>query len=193
MDKKRIERLIIDIAENDDQLLFKQLYRYFLPGLLSYANTLLRDKQLAEEAIEDVFVKVWSNRKALAAINNLSYYLYTATKHTALNYLQSKKKINFVDLQEADEFIHLQTPETDSIQKENIRQIEAAINELPAKSRLVFLLIKEQGLKYKEVSSLLSISPKTVEAHMTLAYSRVAECLEELLTEFGGTRKTARI
>lgn len=191
MQEKNIASIVALVAEMDDQLAFKELYRYYFPGLLSYANTLLCDRQLAEEAIEDVFVKIWFNRKALTAINNLSYYLYTATKHTALNYLQSRKRTSFVPLEDAGELIHLQTPETGSIQKENVRQIEAAINELPAKSRLVFRLIKEEGMKYKEVAALLSLSPKTVEAHMTLAYSRVAEYLEEMLGEFNRAKKAS--
>ena len=67
-----------------------------------------------------------------------------------------------------------------SIQKENLQQIEAAINALPDKCRLVFRLVKEEKLKYREVAALLSVSPKTVEAHMRMAYTRIAERLEAI-------------
>lgn len=182
---------LIAIAEKDDQQAFKKLYQHFLPRLLSYANTFLNHKQLSEEVVEDVFIKIWSNRKTLPAITNFSYYLYTATKHTAINYFRSRKRAAFDSLADTEEIIYLHNPESGTIQKENLRQIEAAINELPEKCRLIFRLIKEEGLKYKEVAQLLSISPKTVEAHMTLAYNRLAECLEGMLSDFTGIKKAA--
>ncbi|MCH5597437.1 RNA polymerase sigma-70 factor [Niabella ginsengisoli] len=189
--KKLIALYITEISINDNQLAFKNLYQHFSSGLISYANTLLRNTQLSEEAVADVFVKVWANRKMLPTINNLSYYLYTATKHTALNYLSSQKKYNYLALEGTGEIFSIQCPETNSIQKENLQQIEAAINALPEKCKLVFRLIKEEGLRYKEVADLLSLSPKTVEAHMTLAYHRISERLEGLLEEFSNIKKAS--
>ena len=188
---KELVVYIRDISEHNDQRAFKKLYQHFSPGLISYANTLLRNTQLSEEAVADVFVKLWSNRKTLPTISNLSYYLYTATKHTALNYLHSQKRHNHLDLEAVDSVFNIQCPETTSIQKENLQQIEAAINSLPVKCKLVFRLIKENGLRYKEVAELLSISPKTVEAHMTTAYSRIAERLEDMLEEFTSAKKVS--
>lgn len=154
-----------------------------MPGLQSYANSLLRDIHLSEEAVEDVWVKIWTNRKTLHTIQNFSYYLYTATKHTALNYLKRRNRQDIIVDEEQLEQVNIHTPETLAVQKENLQQIEAAINSLPLRSRQIFRLVKEEDLKYKEVAELLSISVKTVEAHMTLAYSRIIESIEEILPE----------
>ncbi len=154
-----------------------------MPGLQSYANSLLRDIHLSEEAVEDVWLKIWANRKTLHTIQNFSYYLYTATKHTALNYLKRRSRQDIILEEEQLEQVNVQTPEFITVQKENVKQIEAAINALPLRSRQIFRLVKEEDLKYKEVAELLSISIKTVEAHMTLAYSRIIESIEEILPE----------
>ena len=96
-----------------------------------------------------------------------------------------------MDLEEASGTFSMACPETSFIQKENFRQIEAAINALPPKCKLVFRLIKEEGLRYKEVAELLSVAPKTVEAHMATAYNRIAESLDGLLSEFTEVRRKA--
>ncbi len=154
-----------------------------MPGLQSYANSLLRDVQLSEEVVEDVWLKIWTGRKTLHTIQNLSYYLYTATKHTSLNYIKRRSRQHINVDEDQLEQVSIQTPESFVIQKENIKQIEAAINSLPLRSRQIFRLVKEEELKYKEVAELLSVSVKTVEAHMTLAYSRIIESIEEIWPE----------
>jgi RNA polymerase sigma-70 factor (ECF subfamily) len=66
------------------------------------------------------------------------------------------------------------TPEEQVISKEMIRKIEGAINVLPARCRLIFKMVKEDGFKYKEVAALLGISINTVEVQMSIALKKVA-------------------
>lgn len=71
------------------------------------------------------------------------------------------------------------TPEDNLISKETIAHINAAINRLPEKTKVTFKLIREDNLKYKEVSEILGISIKTVEAHMSTAMRKLRETLEK--------------
>ncbi|MBK7097658.1 MAG: RNA polymerase sigma-70 factor [Sphingobacteriales bacterium] len=184
--KNNLQYWIDAVAENDDQIAFKNLFIHYFSGVVAYATSILYDKRLAEEAASDVFLKIWTNRRTLPTINNFSYYLYTAVKHASLNYLQSKKNQPFINLEETAELFEasLPNPETSTIQHENLKQIEAAINSLPHKCRIVFRLVKEDGLKYKEAAKLLNLSVKTIEAHILLAYNRIIESLEQTLPEF---------
>lgn len=186
MTKEKIAYLNHKISEQDDQHAFEQLYRHYHAGLLSYAMTLVEHRELAEEVVEDVFIKIWTNRKTLATISNFSYYLYTAAKHTSLNYHSKRKRSATDSIDPADNeiFLDYNDPEMSVIRQENISVIENAINTLPEKCRLVFRLIKDDGLKYKEVAQLLGLSQKTIEAHMTLAYSRILTNLQENLPEY---------
>ena len=68
-------------------------------------------------------------------------------------------------------------PEQLMITEEMVRQIRKAVNDLPPRCRLIFKLIKEDGLKYKETAELLQLSVKTVEAQMAIALRRIAKCM----------------
>ena len=185
MQLKHLAQLTTRLSEEDDQAAFSELYIHFFPGLISYVFTILGDKSLAEDVVQDVFVKIWNNRKTLPAISNFSYYLYTAAKHTSFNHLvKNKTTTEYLSYANNKISLHQDDPELAAIHKENIKLIESAINSLPERCRLVFRLIKEEGLKYKEVSQLLELSQKTVEAHMRMAHSRILQAITTHLPEY---------
>jgi RNA polymerase sigma-70 factor (ECF subfamily) len=63
------------------------------------------------------------------------------------------------------------------ITEEMVRQIKKAVNDLPPRCKLIFKLVKEDGLKYKEVAELLNLSVKTIEAQMAIALRRLGKCM----------------
>ncbi|SDC03031.1 sigma-70 family RNA polymerase sigma factor [Niabella drilacis] len=176
---EKIKGWLAEVAEQDHYGSFEQLYLHFLPGMRAYAAALVGDKDVALDLVQDLFASIWANRKNLAGIGHPANYLYRALKNNAVHYLKSRKRIAPLSSEEG-EYITLahEGPETGIIAKEARQLLETAINGLPYKCRLVFRLIKEEGLRYKDVASLLEISVKTVEAHMRLAYGRIVECLE---------------
>ncbi len=171
------------VAEQNDHSAFDQLFRHYVPGLVSFANSVINDRHQSEEVVGDVFVKIWENRKTLTAIRNFSHYIYIATRHQALNYIKSRKGSGFEELGEMGA-LSFKTPEKSMIAKENLQKIAGAINELPSRCRLIFRLIKEEGLKYQDVAALLGLSVKTVENQMTIAMNRIVEILEASLPEY---------
>ncbi|OQP38611.1 hypothetical protein A4H97_17960 [Niastella yeongjuensis] len=176
-----INQLCLRIAESNDEAAFGKLFRQFYPRLLIFTTAILKNRETAEEAVEDVFLKLWENRKVLPAVNNLSYYLLVAAKHKALDYLEKAKTIPQISIDDAvlDAGVAMQIdPETALISAENIRIIQSAINGLPPRCRLIFLLVKEDGLKYRETADLLNISIKTVETQMSLALRKIGEALQ---------------
>jgi RNA polymerase sigma-70 factor (family 1) len=178
-----IEQLCLLIAERDDEAAFGELFHLFYPRLLLFTEAILKNREAAEEAVEDVFLKLWENRKVLPAINNLNYYLLVAVKHRGLDYLEKMKKQAAISLDEVDlEFGDLAIdPENTLISAESIRIIQAIINELPPRCKLIFKLVKEDGLKYREVSDLLNVSVKTIETQMSLALGKIGEALQTRL------------
>ncbi len=183
MIENRIKYLLYSIAENSDRIAFDELFCFYFPGLVSFSNSLIKDQQLAEEVVEDVFLKLWENRRTMTTIRNFSHYIYTAAKYASFNAVKSKKRIDYEEI--GDDFIlgHT-TPETKMISSENLDKIMAAINDLPPRCRLIFRLIKEDGLRYDEVAQLLSISVKTVESQMMIAIKRLVQSLAVLLPEY---------
>jgi len=185
---QRLSYLIHAISENSDEQAFNELFRIYYPGLLSYTTSLLKDRPVAEEICIDVLLKLWQNRKILPTIKNLSHYLYIAAKHAAISYMRSKGFKDFrnsISLEDAGEhFVYeLSNHELRLINKETLQQVNTAINDLPPRCRLIFKLIKEDGLKYTEVAQLLEVSVKTVENQMTIAMKKLAGILAVMIGE----------
>jgi RNA polymerase sigma-70 factor, Bacteroides expansion family 1 len=182
MQNERLLYLQKAIADNDE-LAFSELYRYFFPGLRSFAHSIIKDTHRSEEVIEDVFVKLWNNRQNLPAIQNVSHYLYTAVKHASLNCIARDKTPSFDAI--GDDFhFEIHTPEQFLIAQENLDKITQAINSLPQRCKLIFRLVKEENLRYSEVAELLEISVKTVDAQLCIAVNKIAEVLKNSLPEF---------
>jgi RNA polymerase sigma-70 factor (ECF subfamily) len=184
--------LSLKVSEQDDERAFEQIFLHFYPRLFSFALTYLKNRDWAAEVVEDVLIHLWEHRKVLPAIRNLTYYLYVATKNGALNCLKKNRREATIDLDEArtSAMQFHRHPENILISEEIIREIEKAISALPGKCQLIFRLVKEEGLKYREVADLLAISIKTVEAQMTIALRKIQETLPQYLS--GQNRQSSR-
>ena len=169
------EDLIRKVAAGNE-VAFKQVYHHFYKKLLQFAFVLTKNKEAAEELVEDVFIKIWKNKHNAGSIRNLKVYLYTATKNTCLNYLSSKanenisKPFHAINIELSDSIC----PEQLLIYQETFSKIKSAIETLPPRCKMIFKLIREDGLKYKEVAEILNLSPHTVDAQMTIAIRRIA-------------------
>ncbi len=163
------------IANNSDEVAFRRLYDFIGSRLIQFSYSILKSTEMAEEVVSDVFVKIWQQRERLTKINNLTVYLYTATKNTSLDYLKKYRKKETLQLED----YHIEfggfayTPEDLLITAEIMASIEKAIQQLPPKCKTIFKLIKEDNLKYKEVADILSISLKTVEYQMSIALEKL--------------------
>lgn len=173
----RIAFLKDRITRYNDQTAYKELFMALYPHLLPLATGFIKSRQSAEEIVSDVFMNIWEKRSRLEHISNLKIYLYTAIRNTSLNYLQRNNRLVLTDLSEIP--IELGAipinPERLMITAEMKKMIQEAVNQLPARCKLIFKLVKEDELKYREVAELLQISIKTVEAQMTIALRRIGE------------------
>ncbi|TMI86821.1 MAG: RNA polymerase sigma-70 factor [Bacteroidetes bacterium] len=167
------------IACFDDAQAYKQLFLLFYPSLVPFAVSIIRSRELAEEIVSDVFVKIWEKRHQLDKVENLPFYLFTAVKNKCITRLNDAKNRAEVDITEINfEFKSIyHDPEQKMISAEMINQIQAVIQELPPRCKLIFKLVKEEGLKYKEVAELLQLSVKTVENQMSLAFKKIGTAI----------------
>ncbi|MBC9929904.1 RNA polymerase sigma-70 factor [Chitinophaga qingshengii] len=178
-----MKELLYRIQFHDDQQAFKAFYQQQMYPLYQFALAFLKQHQPAEEAVNDVFVKLWQRRHTLHEIDNIKVYLYVAVKHTALNQLRAVTPFMEMDLD------NIQGPpvrpgagaEQLLLTHELQDAIAAAIRQLPPKCRMIFKLIREDGLSYKEVAGILNISPKTVDAQLTIAMKKMSASLQPFL------------
>ena len=167
------------IQLNEDELAFNQLYKQQVVKLCEFASSYLEDKEASEEIVNDVFVKIWTGRHNLNKIRNMQVYLYVAVKNSCLNYLRSTKaKKGKEGLVGEAFYFHLSTdPAQLLISKELQYKILIAVNELPARCKLIFKMVKEDGLKCNEVAAILEISNKTVFAQLAIALKKLESVL----------------
>ncbi len=164
------------IALFNDEPAYKQLFFLFYNPLKRFACSFLHSRESSEEIVSDVFIKLWEKRKTLAEIENLRVYLYISTKNTALNYLDKQKRLPFTGFTDTEmEFPSTAlNPEEQMITAEMMKQIRNAVNALPPRCRLVFKLVREDGLPYKEVADILNISIKTIDNQLAIALKKIS-------------------
>ncbi|MEP7259279.1 MAG: RNA polymerase sigma-70 factor [Flavitalea sp.] len=177
------------IAENDHTAL-KALYDHYSTAFFQLAHAIVNSREMAEEIVEDVFIQVWKKRTRIGKVENLHLYLYVTTRNISRSYLRKyghKKFINFDEVQLPYYCVDI-TPEDAMISGEIIQRINASINELPPKCRLIFKLVKEDGLKYREVADLLHLNLKTVENQMGIALKKIHTAVRIYLPRYLQTR-----
>ena len=178
-DAAEIKVLQQRLAEEDSTEAFGQLYMAYMQHLLQFAKSIIRNHELAEEIVSDVFIRIWQNRKKVADIDNLKLYLYVSTKNTALNYLSRHFRKQSLSLDEMT--VNLSTasynPEELLITSEAVKRIEHEIRQLPPRCKLIFKLVKEDGLKYNDIAHLLNISVKTIDSQMAIAVKKISSAI----------------
>ncbi len=178
-----------------DEAAFTQLYQLFYKKLVQFSFSLVRSREIAEDVVEDVFVKLWSDKILTGAIDNIKVYLYVAVKNRSLNALSQKAR----QLITAP-FDYLDTPVEDIhndpydllITREMMQKMQAAINDLPPRCKMIFKLIREDGLKYKEVAEILNISVNTIDVQMAIAIKRICLALQLLKPSFTTAPRPAK-
>jgi RNA polymerase sigma-70 factor (family 1) len=175
-----MQLLLNRIQYNSDENAFKQFYSLWFFKLYQFAYSYTRSRESAEELVNDVFLGIWQKKDTLDSINNIQLYLYVAVKNASLNFLRRHHlpvPISVNDLS-ADHFHITADPESALINRELQEQIVAAIEQLPGRCKLIFKLVKQDGLSYKEVAAILGISVKTVDSQLCLALKKLANLLQ---------------
>ena len=184
-----MQLLLHRIQYHDDQQAFKQLYKSLFFRLYQFAYSFVHSRENAEEVVNDVFLGLWQKRAGLDGIDNINVYLYVAIKNASLNCLRKKKLPTPLSIDDLSVH-HLQlasNPESVLINRELQTRIRQAIESLPPRCRLIFKLIKEDGLSYKEVAAILEISAKTVDAQLFIALKKLSHQLRSVWPENFGT------
>jgi len=182
---ENLKRLLSAIALNADQSAYKELFLLLHSRLKQFAYSILKSNEEAEELVSDVFIRIWEKKDQLTTIETPLLYFYTTVKNLALNRLSKQKKQ--VSQQAEDWLVPMNSiyfdPEKLMMTEEMMRKIRQAVNDLPPRCRIIFKLIKEDGLKYRETAELLQLSVKTVEAQMAIALRRLGKCMHIEINE----------
>ncbi len=171
-----METKLLEGIASGDELAFRQLFRLYGDRLYRFACGLLNNEQEAEEVVQDVFLQLWLRRGQILQIQHFSTYCYTSVRNTALNYLKKRNARPPMDEPEAlDACIDHSVSGSDDllITKENLHAIGKAVEALPPSCRTIFRLVREDGLKYREVAEIMGITLSTVSVQMGIATRKI--------------------
>jgi len=174
-----IKELQQRIALYEDLKAYQALYELLASRLKRFCFSFVKSNEAADEIVSDVFIKLWQIKNKLPEIDNLKVYLYTVAKNFCLNYITRHFKNPVVLLDEIDiePVVHIGNPEELCISADIVQKIQQAIRQLPPRSRLIFQMVKEDGMRYREVADILHISVLTVRNQLAIAIQKLAAAL----------------
>lgn len=171
------EELLKLIADKNRQA-FQTLYMRYARRLFEFACRKV-PAEIAEEIVQDVFVRLWQKPQLCAQVGNTSAYLFAAVRYAWLNHFRQELiKEKFI----TNSWQQIETQATlyEHAVKEMQEVISKAIATLPEKTQYIFHLSRFEGLSHREIATKLSVSEKTIEYHICQAL----KCLRESLQPF---------
>ncbi|WP_163321784.1 MULTISPECIES: RNA polymerase sigma factor [Draconibacterium] len=169
------EELIRKIRRND-YLSFNHLFEKYYSCLCKFVFDMIKDKLASEDLVQELFIKLWNNRRSLTIDQNVAAYLYRASRNSALNYIRNEKNrtkiIGEIIINNQAQFYE------PMVEKEFLMIVEECINNLPERSREVFKMSRFEELTQKEISERLNISVKTIKNQIWKSLFYIRSCLK---------------
>ncbi len=157
---------------------YTDFFDYYFGRLLKFAVSIVKSEILAEEIVLDIFLKLWEQKESLDKIKNIETYLFISVRNASINALKKEKKFHFDMLEGAHiQLADYRSAENDLIEDEMLSALNEIVVQLPSKCKIIFQLMREDGLNRNEVAEILNISVKTVDNQLAIAVKKIAEKL----------------
>ena len=159
---------LIDLLKQDDEVALSRIYEKYWQPLYLAAYHVIKDKQICEDIIQELFIKLWNKRQSIEITISLKAYLYASIRYEVYRQIRTGNVRGDI----YDNLVaRFHTPACDDTieYKELIAQVSTIVDKLPQKCREVYKLSREENLSHKQIASMLNISAKTVENHLTKA------------------------
>ncbi|MCK3685601.1 RNA polymerase sigma-70 factor [Maribellus sp. YY47] len=177
---KGLHKILSDLA-NDHEAPLEILFNHYYPRLYNFSKSILKIEDNIDDVLQEVFVKIWQNRKKIKTPETFNAFIYTITRNLLLNEL--RRQLNDQNAREevknrslAGEYVFQEEVEYEELKE----KIDIIVDELPERQREIFLLSRSDGLSHKEIAEKLDIKPKTVEYHITQSVRYLKHRLADL-------------
>jgi len=158
---------------------FEEFYEATFKQLFCFAYTILKNYCDAEDAVADAYMVLWENWDKSDHIENITGYLYQIVKNNSIKIKEKKLRYNIIENFNLTLIVNTFSPEQELLSKEINERIQQVVYKLPPRCKRVYILAKEQNMSYSEISSLLNISVKTVQAQMIKALKQIRKVVKE--------------
>ncbi len=168
---------LIENLVNGNEKAYMFLLETYHRRLHAYALTLINDQALAQDIVQNVFLKTWKSRKKLNKQFSIQSFLYKSVYNEFINCYQKNKAMMLLQQKYLETLGEVVEESDDNIIEQMISVVNEEIKKLPPKCQKVFILSKKEGLTNIEISEYLNVSIKTVEAQITKAFGILRERL----------------
>ncbi|MBO9572173.1 MAG: RNA polymerase sigma factor [Chitinophagaceae bacterium] len=173
------QELLQQISEGDEKA-FRIIYDQYRGKIYTYAFHFTESTILADEVIQETFLKVWLKRKSLQEVENFSAWIYAIAK----NYMYDALKAAAREMQlkrslESNKFNERSDTEDALSDKLNTQLLQEALDQLSPQQRQVYILSREQGLKRQQIAEQMNISENTVKTHMSQALKHITAFIQK--------------
>ena len=175
MGKGTVESLQLMLDEGNKKA-FTDFYTQYFKRLLVESDKYVKDIYVAEEVVQDVFLKIWERSEDLAQIQSIKSYLYRSVINASINYVNRQKNLEQHHQKIVSEFTEDQADQLDE-ENELIVLLFDEIEKLPPKCREAFKMNRFERLKYREIALKLDVSERTVENHIANALKLLREAM----------------
>lgn len=182
MTLKELELVSFSALKNGSTAAFDLCFELYFTGLCTFANKLVRDSQVAQDIVQELFVNLWIKREKLEIHTSIKAFLFQSVKNNCLDHIKHSQ----VELAFASRYINENAEEYENIysdytKKEILQALNVAIEKLPKQCKAVFEMSRFEYKSYKEIAEMLGLSVKTVENHMGRALHIIRLELKEFL------------
>lgn len=166
------EKCLLRQVSEGNEAAFRELFRRYADRLGGYVLRFTRSSIHAEEIVQDVFLKLWMGREALAEVENFEVYLYVVSRNQTLNAMRKVlRQMSHRKEWEKSQMVGVEidpTPEHDEAQHlEGL--IEGAVSQLPSQQQKAWLLSRKEGLTHSQIANAMGISRETVKKYIMYA------------------------
>ncbi|MDR0836386.1 MAG: RNA polymerase sigma-70 factor [Tannerella sp.] len=169
----------IEKLKNDDYTCYNQLFMYYYPKLCEFVNNIVDNGDDAEDIVQELFIKLWDNRKKILFQTTVSGYLYRTAKNMALNFIrdESNRRTILEKKWEEDRFLDESSYEDEDNEYENA--LEDCVEQLPTRCKEILMMHRVDGYKQKEIAEKLNISIQTIKNQIGNSLQRLRNCLQQ--------------
>ncbi len=185
---RKTEKILFRRTQDGDEDSFEILFNYYYPRLCTFAAVFVKYPDVAEEIVQETFIRIWEKRTMISIRTTFKAYIYRSVHNNCINYLKWKKYLSEKDeilRNEVQKQSELNTRNLDAeiidiiISEEFDNEFRKALKSLPAQCLEVFLMCRNEKLSYSETAEKLEISVNTVKTQMKRALSKLKDSLEK--------------
>lgn len=178
MEPPNNETELVRYAASGDATAFAALFRSYKDKLYGFLLKATGAPEMAEDIIQDIFLRLWKNREKLPAIVHFEGYIYQMARNQVINSLKRMAKETFIleELVKTCEAVRTDAEDRLNVHEVN-RHLHSALEKLTPRQKLVYTLSRDKGLKHEEIARSLGISPSTVNNHLIEALRLIRQQL----------------